>query len=144
MLDVPSSNVGALNHVFLVYMENHGVGDIIGSSNAPYINSLINAYGYAQNYYALTHPSAPNYWPILGGSDFGLNYNCASRCFDEPNLISENPSLTWAAYQVGGGGYTTPTDRTPFLAFDNIYSQTGPRRQPDPRHLGAANRSQHR
>ncbi|MCI4673783.1 alkaline phosphatase family protein [Candidatus Mycolicibacterium alkanivorans] len=123
-LTVPDSNVGALKHVFLVYMENHGVGDIIGSPNAPYINSLVNAYGYAQNYYALTHPSMPNYWPILGGSDFGLNYNCASQCFDQPNLISANPTLTWAAYQDGGGGYTTPNDRTPFLAFDNIYSQT--------------------
>ncbi len=121
---VPDSNVGTLDHVFLVYMENHGVNDIIGSPNAPYINSLVNAYGYAQDYYALTHPSMPNYWPILGGSDFGLNYNCASQCFDEPNLISANPNLTWAAYQDGGGGYTDPNDRTPFLAFDNIYSQT--------------------
>ena len=119
---VPASNVGALDHVFLVYMENHGTNDIIGSPNAPYINSLVNAYGYAQNYYALTHPSMPNYWPILGGSDFGLNYNCASQCFDEKNLISENPGLTWAAYQDGGGGYSSPNDRTPFLAFDNIYN----------------------
>ena len=123
MVGQPSSNVGALDHVFLVYMENHGVNDIIGSPNAPYINSLVNAYGYAQNYYALTHPSMPNYWPILGGSDFGLNYNCASQCFDQPNLISENLGLTWAAYQDGGGGLTDPTDRTPFLAFDNIYNQ---------------------
>ena len=75
----PPPNVGTLDHVFLVYMENHGTNDIIGSPNAPYINSLVNAYGYAQNYYALTHPSMPNYWPILGGSDFGFNYNCASQ-----------------------------------------------------------------
>ena len=121
---VPTSTVGTLDHVFLIYMENKGVGDIIGSPNAPYINSLVNAYGYAQDYYALTHPSDPNYWPILGGSDFGLNYNCASQCFNEPNLISANPNLTWAAYQQGGGGYSTPNDRTPFLAFDNIYNDT--------------------
>ncbi|BBZ79122.1 hypothetical protein MANY_44590 [Mycolicibacterium anyangense] len=121
-LTVPTSNVGSLDHVFLVYMENHGVGDIIGSPNAPYINSLINAYGYAQNYYALTHPSMPNYWPILGGSDFGLNYNCAAQCFNEPNLINQNPGLTWAAYQDGGGGYSLPNDRTPFLAFTDIYN----------------------
>lgn len=120
----PASNIGALDHVFLVYMENHGTNDIIGSPNAPYINSLVNAYGYAQNYYALTHPSMPNYWPILGGSDFGFNYNCATKCVNEPNLITSNlDNLTWAAYQQGGGGYSAPQDRTPFLAFTNIYNQ---------------------
>jgi Phosphoesterase family len=122
VVTVPTPNVGTLDHVFLVYMENHGTNDIIGSPNAPYINSLVNAYGYAQNYYALTHPSMPNYWPILGGSDFGFNYNCASQCVNEPNLITNNPNLTWAAYQQGGGGYSDPQDRTPFLAFTNIYN----------------------
>ena len=29
---------------------------------------------------------------------------------------------TWAAYQDGGGGYTDPQDRTPFLAFTDIYN----------------------
>jgi len=38
----PVSTVGPLDHVFMVYLENHGVNDIIGSPNAPYINSLIN------------------------------------------------------------------------------------------------------
>jgi hypothetical protein len=120
----PESNVGALDHVVMVYMENHGVGDIVGSPNAPYINSLINAYGNAANYYALTHPSDPNYWPILGGSDFGLNYNCASDCFDAPNLADEiiAAGKEWAAYQDGGGGYSEPNDRTPFLAFHDIYA----------------------
>ena len=119
----PVSTVGALDHVFMVYMENKGYTDIVGSPNAPYLNSLINAYGSAANYYALTHPSDPNYYPILGGSDFGINYNCAADCFDQPNLADdiEAAMKTWAAYQDGGGGYSTPTDRTPFLAFSDIY-----------------------
>jgi hypothetical protein len=120
----PVSTVGPLDHVFMVYMENHGVTDIVGSRNAPYLNSLINAYGSAAHYYALTHPSDPNYYPILGGSDFGVNYNCAANCFDQPNLADtiEGAGKTWAAYQDGGGGYSTPTDRTPFLAFSDIYN----------------------
>lgn len=119
----PVSNVGDLDHVVMVYMENHGVGDIVGSPNAPYINSLINTYGSAANYYALTHPSDPNYWPILGGSDFGVNYNCSSDCFDAPNLADEiiAAGKQWAAYQYGGGGYSEPNDRTPFLAFHDIF-----------------------
>ncbi len=120
----PVSTVGALDHVFIVYMENHGSTDIVGSPNAPYLNSLIDAYGYAADYYGLTHPSSPNYYPILGGSDFGVNYNCAANCFDQRNLADniEAAHKTWAAYQLGGGGYSTPTDRTPFLAFSDIYN----------------------
>ena len=120
----PASTVGQLDHVFIIYMENKGATDIVGSPNAPYINSLINTYGYASNYYALTHPSDPNYTPILGGSDFGLNYNCAANCYNEPNLADniEAAGKTWAGYAQGGGGYASPTDQLPFLAFSDIYS----------------------
>ena len=121
----PASNVGDLDHVFMVYLENKGVTQIIGSPNAPYINSLINNYGYASNYYGLSHPSDPNYYPIVGGSDFGFNYNCPAQCFpaDTPNLADriEAAGMDWAGYMEGGGGYTTPNDRLPFLAFSDIY-----------------------
>ena len=45
----PVSNVGELDHFFMVYMENKGYNDILGSPDAPYLNSLINAYGFADN-----------------------------------------------------------------------------------------------
>ena len=120
----PVSTVGQLDHVFMVYLENKGFTDIVGSPNAPYLNSLINTYGFATNYFALTHPSDPNYYPIVGGSDFGINYNCPSNCFDQPNLADniEAAGKTWAGYMEGGGGYSTPTDRLPFLAFSDIYN----------------------
>ena len=40
-----------LDHVFMVYMENSGYSDIVGSKNAPYLNSLIEQYGFADNYF---------------------------------------------------------------------------------------------
>jgi hypothetical protein len=67
----PVSKVAPLDHVFMVYLENHGVKDVVGSRNADYINGLINQYGYGANYFALTHPSSPNYYPILGGPTSG-------------------------------------------------------------------------
>jgi hypothetical protein len=121
----PVSTVGDLDHVFMVYMENKGFSDIVGSPNAPYLNSLIHNYGFASNYHALTHPSDPNYYPIIGGSDFGINYNCPANCFNPPLNLADNIELagkTWAGYALGGGGYTTPTDRLPFLAFSDIYN----------------------
>ncbi len=60
-LTAPTSNVGQLDHVFLIYLENKGVNDIVGSPNAPYLNSLINTEDYDINYFALGHPSDPNY-----------------------------------------------------------------------------------
>lgn len=117
----PESTVGELDHVFMVYMENKGYNDIVHSPNAPYLNSLIDTYGFATNYYALSHPSAPNYYPILGGSDFGTTFNCLTNCFDEPNLTDnlDDAGKTWVAYQQNGGGYN---NFSPFLTFSNIYN----------------------
>lgn len=127
----PNSTVAPLDHVFLVYMENHGVKDVVGSPNAPYINSLISSYGYGSNYFGLTHPSLPNYYPILGGSDFGANYNCEMNCFDAPNLADsiEAAGKSWASYEQS---MPTPCATTtsgpyspgelPFLAFHDIVS----------------------
>jgi hypothetical protein len=126
----PVSNVGQLDHVFLVYMENKGYSDIVGSPNAPFLNSLINANGLANNYYAVTHPSLPNYYAIAGGQVFGKTYNCKSVCINDPNNLAftiDNAGKTWAAYAQG----MTPgqplvstadysTDQTPWPAFAGI------------------------
>lgn len=125
------SKVGALDHVFMVYVENKGYDDIVGSPNAPFLNSLINAYGFADNYYALTHGSSPNYYPIVGGTDFGLTYNCASPCIDASTTLVSNiddAGKTWRSYAQGltpGASPLVSTDsyqfgETVFPAFTSI------------------------
>ncbi len=127
------SKVGQLDHVFLIYMENKGVADIVGSLNAPYINSLANTYGYANNYYALGHPSDPNYFRIMGGSDFGIDYNPTSPSINAPNLMQEMDAsgITWAGYAQGmpypgaivsSGDYAV--DELPFAQFSSVYNNT--------------------
>ena len=44
-------------HVIVVVEENHGYSQIIGSSQAPYINSLATQGALFTNSFALTHPS---------------------------------------------------------------------------------------
>jgi hypothetical protein len=61
-----------LNHVFLIVMENETNTDILGNPNAPFINSYVKIANQATNYFAVGHPSAPNYLEITGGSNFGL------------------------------------------------------------------------
>ena len=53
-------------------MENHSYSQIIGSSSAPYINSLANGCGLATNYRAVTHPSLPNYIAATSGDTWGI------------------------------------------------------------------------
>jgi phospholipase C len=55
-------------HVLWIWMENHSYSDIIGSANAPYMNSLAQSCGLATNYSAITHPSLPNYIAATSGS----------------------------------------------------------------------------
>ena len=132
-LTVPTSNVGQIDHVQLIYMENKGVGNIIGSPNAPYINSLINSQDYVSNYYALGHPSDPNYFRIMGGSDFGIAYNPVSNVINAPSLMQEmdQAGISWAGYAQGmpfpgatmsQGNYAT--DALPFLEFKYVFNNT--------------------
>ena len=64
-------------------MENRSYDDIIGNGDAPHLNQLAATYGLATNYYAITHPSEPNYLALFGGSTFGVHddgvYNIASK-----------------------------------------------------------------
>jgi hypothetical protein len=132
-LTVPTSNVGHIDHVQVIYMENKGVGDIIGSPNAPYINSLTNTQDYVSNYYALGHPSDPNYFRIMGGSDFGIAYNPVSNAINAPSLMQEmdQNGISWAGYAQGmpfpgaivsSGNYAT--DALPFLQFGYVFNNT--------------------
>jgi phosphatidylinositol-3-phosphatase len=53
------------DHVFLVVLENHGFGQVIGNPAMPYLNSLASAHGLAASYFADAHPSIPNYFMIV-------------------------------------------------------------------------------
>jgi hypothetical protein len=64
--------VPAFGHVYVIVMENHEYGSIVGSTKAPYINALIRHYGLATNYTAIAHPSQPNYLALWGGAVFGV------------------------------------------------------------------------
>ncbi|WP_436405570.1 alkaline phosphatase family protein [Mycobacterium gordonae] len=132
-LTVPTSNVGQLEHVFLIMMENHGFTDIVGSVNAPYINSLLATYGSGDNVYANSHPSAPNYFRILGGSDFGLTYNPNPPSINAPSLMQEmdGAGISWANYAqsmpypgalVSTGEYST--FQIPAAQYSYVYNNT--------------------
>ena len=71
-LGEPQGRFRQLDHVFLIIMENQTNTDILGNANAPFINAYAKVANQATNYFAVGHPSAPNYLEIVGGSNFGV------------------------------------------------------------------------
>jgi hypothetical protein len=71
-LQVPSGTFGKLDHVFLVIMENQTNTDILGNRHAPFINAYAKTANQETNYFAVGHPSAPNYLELTGGSNFDV------------------------------------------------------------------------
>lgn len=63
-----------LDHVFVIMMENHSYGQIVGNPSMPFINGQISRgeVNLATNYFAVGHPSLTNYLEIVGGSNFGV------------------------------------------------------------------------
>jgi hypothetical protein len=72
-------------HTLIVLEENHAYEQIIGSSAAPYINSLADSGALFTNSYAITHPSQPNYLDLFSGCNQGVT---------DDNLPSGTPFTT--------------------------------------------------
>ncbi|MDR3668307.1 MAG: alkaline phosphatase family protein, partial [Ignavibacteriaceae bacterium] len=71
---ISSAQMWRPDHVVIVIEENHAFTQIVGSTAAPYINSLLldsTAAIFSQSY-GLTHPSQPNYLMFFSGSNQGV------------------------------------------------------------------------
>jgi hypothetical protein len=127
--------------IFTIVLENHDYKEIVGSANAPYINSLIALGGLATNYKDTEHPSLPNYLDMISGANqYGGVFDFDPVTFglfpvDKPNLATqfEAKGVKWRSYQESMG---TPCRLTatadllyapkhdPFLYFTDQQSNT--------------------
>ena len=102
-MNLADTGMPRYQHIFLVVEENHSFSQIIGNAGAPVINQLATTYGLATAYYAITHPSEPNYVALLGGSDFGIADDgpYQTNRVAAPSLASqlEAAGLSWKSYQ---------------------------------------------
>jgi acid phosphatase len=82
-------------------METYGYEKIIGNPSAEYINSLAAQYAVADQYYAISHPSLPNYLALLGGDTFGITEDCDDCFLDRPSLPDQldQHGFSWRSYQ---------------------------------------------
>jgi phosphatidylinositol-3-phosphatase len=136
----PKANGHALNHIFLIMLENHSQSSVIDDVNAPFITSLAHKYAMAANYYGVTHPSEPNYVATISGSNWGVNDDQPTNTYNHLNIVDqlEQNHLTWTAYMesmpsAGFTGQQAPANaalyvnkHNPFVLFDDI--RTNPKR----------------
>jgi len=98
------------DHVVIVFLENRGYGDIVGSLFAPYINSLIGGTNTARftDSYGIVHPSQPNYIMFFSGADQGVTDDAdpVTWPFTTPNL---GASLLDSGYSFIGYSEDLPT-----------------------------------
>jgi len=118
------------SHVIVIIFENKEFDQVIGNSEMPRFNELSKQHTLLTSYYAITHPSLPNYLALVSGDTFGIETDCKD-CFVDarslPDLLEAN-GRSWKTYQEGlpragfkgsfSGRYAIK--HNPFLYFDAI------------------------
>src|SRR4051812_40583064 len=98
------------DHVVIVVEENKAAPEIVGHPDAPYITSLAAQGANFTNYYALTHPSQPNYLGLFSGSTQGLTDDSCPNTYTAPSLGDQliGAGFTFAGYSesLPSAGYT--------------------------------------
>lgn len=97
------------DHIIIIIDENKGYNQIIGASQAPYINQLAKEGALFTDSHGVQHPSQPNYLAFFSGSNQGINGDeCLqdSTPFTTPNL---GAALIQAGYTFKGFAQTMPS-----------------------------------
>jgi hypothetical protein len=140
----------------VIFMENHEQGDVVGSPSAPFENALARRGRTYTNYFAITHPSLPNYLAFASGSTHGkTDDDIAVGEIDGPTLWTQLTAagIRWAVYEESmpspcftqGSSGSSPGDYAlkhnpamPFRAVSSDVAECGrvqPLTQMDPKQL---------
>ena len=79
-----------IKHVMIIVMENEAYSSVIGNVPAPYETLLASQYAVAADYFAVSHPSLPNYLALVAGATFGVNSDCLPSQCSLPNTTIAN------------------------------------------------------
>ena len=119
------------DHIILIMLENRGFKSVFGADTTqmPFLNTLATGNVVLTNYFAVAHPSLPNYIALMSGSTQKITQDCTDCFVNQPNLADEIEASgrTWKAYLEGmpsacfvgnAGAYAQKHD--PLLYFDSI------------------------
>lgn len=125
------------DHIVIIIEENKTSSSIIGNGGAPYINQLARTYAQADNYYAVAHPSLPNYLALTSGTTAGITSDCnppGGSCTANVTNIAdeiEQSGRSWKMYAESMPSPCTLTNtgdyavkHNPFLYYPDIRNNT--------------------
>src|SRR4051812_37068449 len=138
---VAGGNLPPIRTVFLILMENESFSSIQGNTNAPYINHVLFSIGsHCEQYYAIGHPSLPNYLWLEAGTNFGIaddNPPSANHQSTTNHLATllNRAGISWRTYQENISGTYIPLTNSypyapkhnPFVYFDDVTGTNNPR-----------------
>jgi hypothetical protein len=98
------SKPGTYKHVIWIWMENESSTSIVGSSQSPYVNTVVRDCGLATNYHNVTHPSLPNYIAATSGLSYTALNGFLPDCSPGGSCRTSAPSIfgqgeTWKSYE---------------------------------------------
>jgi phosphatidylinositol-3-phosphatase len=129
----PKPLVPNFERIVIIMFENKEFGSVIGNPLMPNYNKLAREYTLLMQYYAVTHPSLPNYIAFIGGDTFGIDSNCNDCFINAPSLPDyiEASGRTWKTYQEDmpepcylGDAHLYAQKHNPFIYFDPIRLNT--------------------
>jgi membrane-associated phospholipid phosphatase len=122
----------AASHVVLVVEENHEFSQVVGARQAPFLNRLAARGTLLTRYYAIGHPSLPNYVAMVAGDPLGIHGDCRTCHRRGRTLVDQLQAagISWKAYYQGlpapcstavmAGAYAKKVN--PFLHLDSVLS----------------------
>jgi phosphatidylinositol-3-phosphatase len=127
--------VPTFDHIVLILLENRDYQTAINGTTMPHLQQLAHQNVLLSNYYAVTHPSLPNYIALVSGTTNNITSDCTD-CFvnNQQNLadLLDSSGHTWKTYQENmpspcfvGDSKPYYQKHNPFIYFDSIRLDAG-------------------
>ncbi|HTX79113.1 MAG TPA: alkaline phosphatase family protein [Longilinea sp.] len=129
----PKPLVPDFKHIIVIFFENHEFTSVIGNTTMPNYNLYASQNTLLTQYYAIMHPSLPNYLAVFGGDTFNIKSDCGKCFVSAENLADqiEASRRTWRAYFQDmpspcfvGDTAIYVQKHNPFMYFDDIRLDT--------------------
>ncbi|HET6816111.1 MAG TPA: alkaline phosphatase family protein [Mycobacteriales bacterium] len=106
-------------HVIWIWMENRSYSQVLGpSGQAPHLAWYARHCAVATNYYAITHPSLPNYLAAVSGSTGGVTTDCSpSSCPQWRTTIFRQLSARGRQWRSFAENMQTACDRASYDGY---------------------------
>jgi acid phosphatase len=85
-LAATAANPPRPQHVVVVIEENRSLMNMLGAPTVSYINQLAGEGALLTNYYAIMHPSEPNYVALFSGDTQDVKDDSCPHAYQKPNL----------------------------------------------------------